>query len=416
MKIYSKNIKVISGAFMLLGMTSMIGSCNKALPDALPIVYPPVNSSTTSIGTLINTDTTYSYYKAAATKVGMLAQLSDSTKLFTVFLPNNAAFRASGIPSVAVVNSLPPTSLGGIVGYSIIPGNQYTSDIIPTSFPNIQLPSSLTIGVLPGTTLALKLSTFPSKRANGFWDNNIPVLMPDIKMQNGVIHLVAGIVAPPSQVLKDAIYGDPTLSYFKAAVARADSGSTGLNKIDSLLGYAVTNMTVLVPNDAAFQTLIFGLVYQTYLAAVPLPHSSIDSATAGAMANGAVAAGPAFLSTNNVSTALVKGIIAYHLLATVNPVNSKYEPNIRAFSVNFASTPTFYTTLVNSGVSVHPGVNIQATLTGPFVTSLQFTGYGINPATGQAYPTTPIPAKAVSMDHHAVNGVYHVIDEVLLPQ
>ncbi|HXS57777.1 MAG TPA: fasciclin domain-containing protein, partial [Hanamia sp.] len=142
MKIYSKNIKVISGAFMLLSMASMIGSCNKALPDALPIVYPPINSSTTSIGTLINTDTTYSYYKAAATKAGMLAQLSDSTKLFTVFLPNNAAFRASGIPSVAVVNSLPPASLGGIVGYSIIPGNQYTSDIIPTSFPNIQLPSS----------------------------------------------------------------------------------------------------------------------------------------------------------------------------------------------------------------------------------------------------------------------------------
>ena len=62
-------------------------------------------------------------------------------------------------------------------------------------------------------------------------------------------------------------------------------------------------MTVLVPNDAAFQTLIFGLVYQTYLAAVPMPHTAIDSATAGAMANGAVAAGPAFLSTNNVTTA-----------------------------------------------------------------------------------------------------------------
>ena len=93
-----------------------------------------------------------------------------------------------------------------------------------------------------------------------------------------------------------------------------------------------------------------------------------------------------------------------------------YEPNIRAFSVNFASTPTFYTTLVNSAVSVHPGVNVQATFTGPFVTSLQFTGYGINPATGQAYPTTPVAAKAVSMDHHAVNGVFHVIDQVLLPQ
>ena len=250
---------------LFVAMAAFVISCNKELPDATPIIYPPPNNSATTIGSAISTDTDYSFFKAAATKAGMLAALSDSTKIFTVFLPNNDAFRASGIPSVAVVNSLPLTSLVPLIQYHIIPGQQYLSTNVPSTFPDIQLPSYLTIGTLPGTPIKLNMSTFPSTRTNGFWDNNIPVVQPDLKFSNGVVHLVAALVAPPSQVLKDAMYSNPNLTYFKAAIARADSGQTGLNKLDSLLGYAVTNMTVLAPSDAAFQTLIFGLAFQGYL-------------------------------------------------------------------------------------------------------------------------------------------------------
>ncbi len=236
-------------------------SCNKELPQATPIDYPPVNNSSTSIGEMISSDTSYSFFAAAAAKTGQLASLSQDSTEFTVFLPDNNAFRVSGIPSIDVLNSLPVQTLGGIVGYAITPGQQFLSTDFATASPNKQLPTSITIGTLPGTPLPLKLSTFPSVSGTGFYDNNIPVTNPDIKLKNGVIHEVAAIVAPPSMVLKDAIYNNPNLSYFKAAVARADSGQEGLNKLDSLLGYAVTNMTVLAPNNAAFQTLIFGTAY-----------------------------------------------------------------------------------------------------------------------------------------------------------
>lgn len=401
----------LSNICLLSALALIVASCNKELPVAQPIIYPPVNNSTTSIGIFINGDN-YSFYKAAATKSGMLAQLSDSTKLFTVFLPDNAAFIASGFPSLDVVNSLPAAILGGIVGYSIIPGRQYLSTDIPTTFPNEQLPTAVTIGTLPGTTVALNLSTFPSRRSNGFWDNNIPVLQPDVKLENGVVHLVGGIVAPPSAVLKSMIYADPNLSYFKAAIARADSGSVGLDKLDSLLGYAVTNMTVLVPDNAAFQNLIFGLAFQGYLLTRPLPHTATDTLIANATANGAVAIGPAFLNTNNVTTAQVKGIIAYHFLAT--NVGLGFQPNIRAFSVNFSSTLSPYTTLVNSSVSIHPGIMAQATFTGPVVSSLKFIGLGTFPPGGAPFSGTP--ANAIKIDQHGVNGVYHIIDQVLLPQ
>lgn len=410
---YSKKIVNLLAAGVLM---VIFQSCNKEIPDASPIDYPPTNNSTTTIGEAIGSDPNYTFFKAAATRVGALGQLSDAGKVFTIFLPDNNAFMASGITSINVINALPLVQVGGIVNYAIIPGEQFTSADIPTTFPNLQLPTAITIGQLPGTPLPLKLSTFPSTRAAGFWDNNIPVVTPDLKFKNGVVHILAGIVAPPSQVLRDALYSNPNLTYFKAAIARVDSGQTGLNKFDSLLNYAVTNMTVLAPNDAAFQTLIFGLVFQGYLAAIPQPHvfTAMDTATAVANANGAVAAGPAILSTNYVSTTQVRGIIAYHFLATPNPKTSAFEPNIRVFSVNFPPGPSFTTTLVNSVFAPHPGVMANATFTGPFVTKLTFTGLGTFPPGGAPY--SGAPATVVSADNHAVNGVYHVIDKVLLPQ
>lgn len=390
-----------------LSLVIALASCNKQLPNATPIIIPG-NSSTATIGDLVNTDTSLSFYKEAATRVGMISLLNDTLNELTVFLPNNNAFRLSGITSVAMIKAMPVSSVGGIVGYSIIPGRQVGSASVSTSFPNVQLPSSITIGTLPGTSLALKLSTFPSKRANGFWDNNIPIIGPDHLLKNGTVNIVAAIVAPPSQVLKTAMYNNPDLAYFKAAIARADSGKAGLDRLDSLLGYAVTNMTVLAPNNAAFKTLLFGSIYGALLS------QGVDAATAAAQAT-ALSSSPTVFNNPALFGVLtaekVRGIMAYHFLATNAGLG--FQPNIRAFSVNFASVPTAYTTLVNSAFAAHPGVMAQATFTGPVVTSLKFTGLGTFPPGGAPYSGPA--ANAVSLDQHAVNGVYHTIDAVLLP-
>lgn len=396
--------------FLFFGAMVILASCNKDLADPQPIVAPDANPVGTSLGMEISTNPDYSFYKAAATRVGMLPLLMDSSKVYTVLLPNNAAFIASGIPSIDVINALPISSVGGIVQFSMIPGEQWTTDKIPETFPNVQVPTSVTIGVLPGTTIPLKMTVFLSKRGSTVWANTIPVVKADNKFRNGIIHVMAAVVSPASQVLKDAMYANPELAYFKAAVARADSGQSGLAKLDSLLGYGVTNMTVLAPNNAAFQSLIFGLAFQGYLSQIPNP-TAMDTAIATAMGNGAVAAGPAFLATNNVSTATIKGLLAYHFLATNTPVG--FQPNIRVFSNNFSTTPMLINTLVNAGVPQHPGLRAQATFApgSPFVALLQFTGYA-----GAATPFGGTPAKAVQMDKFAINGVYHVIDKVLLPQ
>lgn len=399
--------KIVFFAFSLF----TIASCNKPLEEETPIIYSSVNNDSTTIGSFITSDTSYSFFAAAAKKAGQLNQLSADNTEFTVFLPNNDAFRASGIPSLSVVNFLPVQTLAGIVDYAIIPGRQFLSTNISTSFPNEQLPTSITIDTLPGTTIPINLSTFPSVSSTGFYDNNIPVLKPDIKLKNGVVHLVAGIVAPPSELLKTAIYNNPDLAYFKAAVERADSGQVGLNRIDSLLGYAVTNMTVLVPNNEAFQTLLFGTIYSSLL------QQGMSQTTASQTAT-ALSSSPNVFSNpllfGSLSATTIRGILFYHLLATPNPNTGAYEPNIRAFSNNFSSSPTFYKTMLNAAIETHPGIMAQATFTGPFVNSLKFIGLGTFPPGGA--PFSGAGANAVSMDNNAVNGVYYVLDKVLLPQ
>jgi uncharacterized surface protein with fasciclin (FAS1) repeats len=408
-----KLIVIKKSAFFMCCLFAMllIASCNKPLEEAAPIIYPPVNNDSMTIADLISSDTSYSFFAAAAKKVGQLAQLGADNTEFTVFLPNNNAFRASGIPSVAVVNSLPAQTLAGIVGYAVIPGRQFLSSGISTSFPNEQLPTSIKIGTLPGTPIPLNLTTFPSVSSTGFYDNNIPVVKSDLKVKNGVVHLVAGIVAPPSQVLKTAIYNNPDLAYFKAAIARADSGQVGLNRIDSLLGYAVTNMTVLAPDNQAFQTLLFGIIYSSLL------QQGMSAANASQTAT-LLSSSPTVFSNpllfGSLPATTVRGILVYHFLATANPNTGAYEPNVRVFSNNFSSIPSFYKTLLNSAIPQHPGIMVNATFSGPFVSNLTFTGLGTFPPGGA--PFSGAAANAVSMDNNAVNGVYYVIDKVLLPQ
>ena len=69
------NTKVFQIFILTIGATILINSCNKPLPEATPIDYPPVNNSTTSIGELISSDTSYSFFAAAATRTGQLAAI-----------------------------------------------------------------------------------------------------------------------------------------------------------------------------------------------------------------------------------------------------------------------------------------------------------------------------------------------------
>jgi uncharacterized surface protein with fasciclin (FAS1) repeats len=407
---------------VILAGLFLITSCNKDL-EQFAAIPKPVYPTGNGVAATLAANPNYSNYAALIARAGMTATLNDSTKSFTVFATDNNgmnlfATAASGglvpypAPTAVVLGfintNLLPAQAAGIVQYNTV-GQKFPAASIGSSFPNYPITTQI---ILDPTQPFVRMPIFPL-RGTVSYVNNLPLIGTDMAAANGIIHTAFSVAAPPSATLKTMIAGEATLSYFRAAVARADSGAVGLSKLDSLLNYGVTNMTVLAPNDAAFQTLIFGLVYSQVFAATG------SMAIATAQANAAVALGPAFFSTpafyGAVPAATVKGIVAYHFLASLtSSTTSPYQPNIRVFSNNIPSTPLFFVkTLVNGGIAAHPGVMAQATYTGPVATSVNFSSYGTFPPGGVPFSYT---ANSVTLDKHAVNGVYHIINKVLLPQ
>ncbi len=409
MKYITKGIKI----HLLLAITAMmfiLSACNKDLEQFdTPVVVAP---TTPALGETIATIADDSLYYRMIVRGGMVTTINTKSNIFTMFVPNNAAVRqfvtaASGglVPPGApdavfagfINSSLPVATAASIVSYNMMP-QSITTASIPNTFPNFFYPTNLnpTTGTA-GFNPLVRLLTFPSTR-NGNWVNNIPLVAVDNVVANGVIHTAAALPAPPQKVLAQRIFADADLTYLAAAYQRADSGvapTTSASLIWVLSNFG-PNVTVFAPTNAAFQNLIFGLVYQQVFAAT----GSVAIATA--QANGAVAAGPAFLSTNNVSTQLVKGIVVYHMLGS------------RAFLNNFPTTATSYPTLLNGGIPAHPGIKLVCTFTGPFVSAA--TVKGAANATASNIAINPTPEPNGTSDQFFVNGTLHKIDQVMLPQ
>ena len=379
----------------------LVGACNKLNE---PVPYTPYSEGdlANTLAKKIAANSNYSIFNAALVRAGLHTTLDVANANFTVFAPDNTAMTASGL-SLTVVNALPLATLTSLLDYHIIPGERIAAAQIPETFPNVEKKSKLDITTtafvpsIPTTTIPIKMSIFPSRRGSAAWANNVPVTSADvITGSNGVIHRVATAVAPPTRVLLDTIARDPDFSYLVAAIVRADSGlvTTASPSFQFALAQPFANLTVFAPTNAAFQALVFGLVYQAVFAATN------DAGIATAQANAAVAAGPAFLSTNNVTTALVRGIIAYHLMGT------------RVFSVNFGATAANFPTLVNGSVPSHPGVAVSSTLVNGLGVGLSVRGVGNTAAAtaAGASPTVPL------VDRMAVNGNFFKINQVLLPQ
>jgi uncharacterized surface protein with fasciclin (FAS1) repeats len=432
-------MKLLNKIYLLAAIAGIqfITSCNKDLETiAAPATVTPAVPTGDTIRKFISANAKYALFDSCLNITGLKTTVLNQAGNLTVFAADTTAYKqlayglsvAIGAADLTLLSKPNDTAakffraratvvnLRAIIQYNIMEGKVMGSAFL-TTFPNITYPSFTRLDAANPANDALRIPMALSLRGTQTYLNSIALNSLNVFTGfNGVVHESPSVNVPPSGTLKTAMAGEATLTYFRAAVARADSGAVGLSKIDSLLNYGLTNMTVLAPNDSAFKTLVYGLAYAAYLSTRPKPYTATDSATAAATGNGAVAAGPAFLATNNVSTAQVKGIVAYHVLAT-NSTGS-YTPNIRVFSVNVPAAPAFVKTLVNGAIAVHPGIFLQAFYTGPVADSIKFTGFGTFPPGGAAYSAAAGTSRKVSgmTDKHAVNGVYHIIDRVLLPQ
>jgi Fasciclin domain len=415
MKYITKSIKIHS-LLAVLAVMFILASCNKDLEQIQSPAAPA--PSGLALGESIAAIPDDSLYYKMILRGGMLTTLNNKTATFTLFVPNNQAVRnfISGLSGgvippnapdptfVAFINTnIPVATAAAIVSYNMIPQAIKMSSV-PSTFPNWYYPTNVNPTGAPGGpgyNAFARLTTHPARR-NGNWVNNVPLSAVDAVAYNGIIHTASLMVpTPPSRFLWNRISADADMDYFEAAVLRADSGvaPTTSASLQWVLSNFGPNVNVFVPTDAAFEALIYGLVYQQVFAATG------NAVLAAAAAAGAVAAGPAFLSTNNVSTQLVKGIVVYHMMGA------------RAFTNNFPTTATAYPTLLNTAIAAHPGVTLTATFTGPLVSAATVKGLGNATASNIILNTVPFtPDPNGTSDQHFVNGTLHKINQVLLPQ
>jgi hypothetical protein len=335
-----------------------------------------------------------------------------------MFVPNNDAIKKyiksqspllSSIPinlipnqlCITLINdSITPYEAAALVQYHTMP-QTILSSTISNKFPNFYYPSAL--NPAPDISSLFRIDVYPSIR-NGFWFNNIPTVSgrTDQAVGNGVIHEISEIAIPSQKFLSERINSDTSMSLFRATVMRADSGlaSNSPLTLDSAFKNIGANFTVFVPTNLAMKQAISALTRGA------IPVVAPDPVFIG------------FLNSNNITTFLAKGLVAYHIFdgrSETNKSSILVERPGRAFLNNFPTSAEWYKTLLNYDSSValiHPGVSVSATFTGNAVSAAKVKGlYNVTAANVLVNPADSIGTS----DQQYLNGIIHRIDQVLLP-
>lgn len=223
------NLK-LRNLFLLLSIGTIItvatSSCDKD-DDPMPTPKPTV------VG-IAQSDTSFSILVAAVLAAKLDGALSDLTKSYTVFAPTNNAFRAAGIDAAVIAGYTPAQItdvLTPILLYHVLGSEAFSKDV-PASDPL--------------TTLNTK-KIFASSNANGVFVNGIKVSKPDLDATNGVVHVIDGVLIPPTKTIAEVVVGNADFTTLLAALGVAQDGL-----VAALSGAG--KFTVFAPDNDAFVT------------------------------------------------------------------------------------------------------------------------------------------------------------------
>jgi uncharacterized surface protein with fasciclin (FAS1) repeats len=212
--------RLVAGA-LLLSMAISLSGCYENIPASSP---------PNTITNVVSTDSRFSILRAAVVKAGLTDLFSGG--LYTVFAPTDEAFRASGIQNV---DGLTAAQLDAILRYHVLLYRTPAADIQSGT----NLPQTTLLGGPNGTI-------YVTKNGSSVSVNGRRVTQADVPTTNGIIHVIDGVLLPPSGDVVSTVLADPqNYSLLAAAVTRAGTA------ISSALGSA-TNITLFAPTNQAF--------------------------------------------------------------------------------------------------------------------------------------------------------------------
>lgn len=177
MKIFPSTLYAVFFSYLLL----LVG-CNTSEP------LPPVNEE--NIYLTISEDPNLSILKAAIDRADLMDTLSRSGP-FTLFAPTNVAF-SQGFESLNVggVDDIPIEELQDLILYHILQGRN--------------LSNSFTTGTR-ATLLADRVMRLEVDNGTIVINESRNVTTPDIEATNGMIHIIDGVLTPPTNTIVDVL-------------------------------------------------------------------------------------------------------------------------------------------------------------------------------------------------------------------
>lgn len=224
-KIIMKNRTLFKGV-LLAFMTFAITACDNE-DDSMVI------DQDKNIVEIVTSNPDFSLLKTAVIRAG-LAETLKGNGPFTVFAPNNDAFKAAGLTTEASINEMPVETLKSILLYHVLP-SKVNSSAIPE-------------GANTAVETAEENDIYVSKSNAGVFINGGKVIQADVLAKNGVIHVINKVLMPPMGDLVETLMGNDNFSMLVAAVVQASKGTT--NVVEALKGEGP--LTVFAPTNQAF--------------------------------------------------------------------------------------------------------------------------------------------------------------------
>jgi len=227
---------------------------------------------------------------------------------FTLFAPTDAAFGALldelGIPAEELLAN---PDLAQILLYHVLPGRQGAATLLQAS----------TASTLNGQPVLAMLEGRQVKV------NRVTVIRPNVKAGNGVIHVVEGVLLPPTEPITLTSVLDVLVLDGRFTVLLAALEATGLD--DAVA--TTPELTLFAPTDDAFAALLaeLGITSEELLASPELSNTLLYHVTAGRL-------GAAELLKAGSATTLQGGDVTVGLRADGVYVNDSrvINPNVNA--------------------------------------------------------------------------------------
>ncbi|MFA9215068.1 MAG: fasciclin domain-containing protein [Candidatus Methylacidiphilales bacterium] len=221
----------------LLGLTFgavLLSSCKKDEDKTTPT---PITPAAKSIYEIAKADTTFTILVAALDKTGLKETLSNAGT-YTVFAPNNTAFRKEGV-SVEFINAITDPDLileiKNALLYHVL-GLKVKSTEVPNAYVG-------TLYLVNGNGVSLRTANNPVKL-----NNEANVVVADIAASNGIIHVIDAPLNP--QTVVDIAVNNPAFTSLVGALEKAELVNT-LEDAPAL--------TVFAPTNDAFSAINFKL-------------------------------------------------------------------------------------------------------------------------------------------------------------